>query len=74
MRGQGLFSVFNLGVGFFIYNTIPFGFKLSANVYQKLCYFATARCRRLSVPCLQYIDDRLISEWQGKSLVSDHRL
>lgn len=68
------FFGFQFGGWFFICNTIPFGFKLSANVYQKLCYFATDYCRRLSVPCLQYIDDRLISEWQGQSLLADHTL
>lgn len=61
-RSKSYFG-FQFGGWFFVYNTIPFGFKLSAYIYQKLGYFATAYCRRLGVPCLQYIDDRMISEW-----------
>lgn len=72
-RSKSYFG-FQFGGWFFVYNTIPFGFKLSAYIYQKLGYFATAYCRRLGVPCLQYIDDRMISEWHGKSLFTNQKL
>ena len=57
-------SYFGIQYGgwFFVYNTIPFGWKLSAYVYQQIGLVATSYCRSLNVPCLQYIDDRLVGE------------
>ncbi|XP_070561811.1 uncharacterized protein [Ptychodera flava] len=42
----------------YINNTLPFGWKLSAYVYHTLGYTITSYARMLGVPCLQYIDDR----------------
>jgi hypothetical protein len=52
---------------YFVFNTIPFGFKASAYIYQKTGLAASGYCRSLGVPCLQYIDDRWIGEWLGKA-------
>ncbi|KAJ8320169.1 hypothetical protein KUTeg_001756 [Tegillarca granosa] len=54
---------FQFGGWYFVYATIPFGFKLSAYVYRMIGLTATSYCRKLGVPCLQYIDDRLVGEW-----------
>ncbi|CAC5386641.1 unnamed protein product [Mytilus coruscus] len=43
---------------YFVFNTIPFGFKASAYIYQMTGLTATGFCRSLGVPCLQNIDDR----------------
>lgn len=43
-----------------IFNTIPFGFKASAFIYQSVGMVATTWCGSLDVPCLQYIDDKWI--------------
>lgn len=48
------------GGWFMIFNTLPFGFKASAFIYQSVGMVATSWCRSLGVPCLQYIDDRWI--------------
>ena len=64
------FFGFQFGGYIFVYNTIPFGFKLSAYIYQKLGQVATGHCRYLGVPCLQYIDDRLIGELLGNTCTS----
>ncbi|KAJ8300402.1 LOW QUALITY PROTEIN: hypothetical protein KUTeg_021921 [Tegillarca granosa] len=53
---------------YFVYATLPLGFKLSAYIYHKIGLEATGYCRKLGVPCLQYIDDRLISEWVHKGV------
>jgi hypothetical protein len=50
------------GEWFLAYNTLPFGFKASAYIYQTIGMAVTSYCRSLGVPCLQYIDDRLIGE------------
>ncbi|KAJ8302608.1 hypothetical protein KUTeg_019004 [Tegillarca granosa] len=47
---------------YFVYTVLPFGFKLTD------CTQATGYCRKLGVPCLQYIDDRLIAEWVGSDI------
>lgn len=51
------------GGWYWVFNTIPFGFKTSAYIYHTTGLVATSYCRKLGVPCLQYIDDRLISEF-----------
>jgi len=57
--------------GFYlVFNTIPFGFKTSAYIYQTVGLVATSYCRSLGVPCLQYIDDRWIGGWIGKKSFS----
>lgn len=43
---------------YFVYNTLPFGWKASAYVYHTTGLLATSYIRTLGVPCSQYIDDR----------------
>ncbi|KAK3731002.1 hypothetical protein QZH41_006641 [Actinostola sp. cb2023] len=43
---------------FFVFHTIPFGWKASAYVYHTFGMGATSFIRSLGVPCSQYIDDR----------------
>ncbi|KAJ8321084.1 hypothetical protein KUTeg_002671 [Tegillarca granosa] len=62
MKSRKYFG-FQFGGWYFVYATILFGFKLSAYVYQVIGLTATSYCRKLGVPCLQYIDDRLVGEW-----------
>ena len=52
---------------YFVYRTIPFGFKASAYIYHTIGMIATSYCRSLNIPVLQYIDDRLIGEWQSQA-------
>jgi hypothetical protein len=52
------------GGWYFVYRTLPFGFKASAYIYQSIGMVATGYCRSLGVPVLQYIDDRWIGEAQ----------
>ncbi|XP_020907079.1 uncharacterized protein LOC110245159, partial [Exaiptasia diaphana] len=47
---------------FFVYNTIPFGWKASAYLYHSIGMAATSHIRALGVPCSQYIDDRHIGQ------------
>ena len=41
-------------------NTLPFGWKTSAYVYQKIGMAVTSYLRKKGIGNLQYIDDRLI--------------
>lgn len=43
---------------YFVYRTLPFGWKASAFVYHSVGLIATNHIRSLGVPCSQYIDDR----------------
>jgi len=43
---------------YFVYTTLPFGWKASAFVYNSIGLVATSHIRSLGVPCSQYIDDR----------------
>lgn len=43
---------------YFVYNTLPFGWKASAYIYHSVGLLATSCIRTLGVPCSQYIDDR----------------
>ena len=43
---------------YFVFTTIPFGWKASAFVYHSIGMAATNYIRSLGVPCPQYIDDR----------------
>ncbi|XP_069137272.1 uncharacterized protein [Argopecten irradians] len=52
---------------YYTYNTLPFGFKPSAYIYHTMGMAATGYCRGLGVPCLQYIDGRLIAELLSSS-------
>jgi hypothetical protein len=52
---------------YFVFNTIPFGFKASAYIYQKTGLVASGYYWSLGVPCLQYIDDRWIGDLLGKT-------
>lgn len=51
--------------GYYLFwKTLPFGFKLSAFIYQTAAMAATSIYRDLGVPSTQYIDDRLIGQLQ----------
>lgn len=43
---------------YFVYASLPFGWKASAYVYHSTGLVATSYIRTLGVPCSQYIDDR----------------
>ena len=47
---------------FFVYRTLPFGWKASAFIYHSVGLIATSHIRSLGVPCSQYIDDRHIGQ------------
>lgn len=47
---------------YFVYATLPFGWKASAYVYHSTGLVATSYVRTLKVPCNQYIDDRHIGQ------------
>lgn len=47
---------------YFVYNTIPFGWKASAYLYHTIGMAATSYVRLLGVPCSQYIDDRHVGQ------------
>ena len=53
---------------FFVFNTIPFGFKASAFIYHTTGLVPISHCAKLGVPCLLYIDDRMLSEWLKKTV------
>ena len=50
------------GGWYFVFNTIPFGWKASAYLYHTLGLAATPYVRSLGVPCSQYIDDRHVGQ------------
>ena len=58
------------GGWYLVYNTIPFGFKTSAYIYHTTGLAATGYCRKLGVPCLQCIDDRLLCEFSQKTTLT----
>lgn len=43
---------------YFVYVSLPFGWKASAYIYHSTGQVATSYIRSLNVPCSQYIDDR----------------
>ena len=43
---------------YFVFTTLPFGWKASAYLYHSIGLAATCYVRSLGVPCSQYIDDR----------------
>ena len=47
---------------YFVYCTLPFGWKASAFLYHSIGLIATSYIRSLGVPCSQYIDDRHIGQ------------
>ena len=51
---------------YFVFNTIPFGFKASAYVYHSTGLVPVSYGRKLGVSCLLYIDDRMLGEWRAK--------
>ena len=50
------------GGWYLVFTVIPFGYKGSAYIYHTTGMAATSYCRKLGVPCLQYIDDRMLGE------------
>jgi len=53
------------GSWYMVFNVITFGFKASAYIYQSVGLVPVSYCRSLGVPCLLYIDDRLLAELKG---------
>lgn len=51
---------------YFVYATLPFGFKASCYIYHKMSQMVASYGRDLGVPCLVYIDDSLNEELCGK--------
>ena len=49
---------------YFIFNTLPFGWKASAYLYHSVGLVATSYIRSHGVPCSQYIDDRHFGQLQ----------
>ena len=47
---------------YFVFNTIPFGWKASAHLYHTIGMAATSYVQSLGVPCSQYIDDRHVGQ------------
>jgi hypothetical protein len=48
------------GGWYYVYTTLPFGFKGSCYIYQSIGMVVTAYLRNLGISTLQYIDDRLM--------------
>ena len=57
---------FQWGGHYFVCNTVPFGWRCSAYVYNSLNLHAVSHLRRQSVSSLLYIDDRLVGEYGGE--------
>lgn len=51
---------------FFVYTTLPFGWKASAYIYHSIGLCATSFIRSLGVPSSQYIDDRHIGQLEPR--------
>ena len=49
---------------YFVFNTLPFGWKASAYLYHSIGLVATSHIRSHGVPCSQYIDDRHFGQLQ----------
>ena len=49
---------------YFVFNTLPFGWKASAYLYHSVGLVATSYIRSHGVPCSQYIDDRHFGQLQ----------
>ena len=47
---------------YFVFRTLPFGWKASAFIYHNLGLFVTGAARSLGVPVPQYIDDRHVGQ------------
>jgi len=47
---------------YFVFRTLPFGWKASAFIYHNLGLFVTGAARSLGVPVSQYIDDRHVGQ------------
>ena len=50
---------------YFCYNTITFGWRMSAVICQQSGLLLTSVLRSLGIPCIQYLDDRWLCEWLG---------
>ena len=49
---------------YFVFNTLPFGWKANTYLYHSIGVVATSFIRSHGVPCSQYIDDRHFGELQ----------
>ena len=47
---------------YFVFHTLPFGWKASAFIYHNLVLFVTGAARSFGVPVSQYIDDRHVGQ------------
>ena len=47
---------------YFLYRTLPFGWKASAYIYNSIGIAATSHIRSLGVPCSNYIDDKHLGQ------------
>ena len=52
------FSVFQWGGWYFLYNTLPFGWKISPYIYHSTGLVASNLFRSIGIPCSLYIDGR----------------
>ena len=63
---------------YFVYRTLPFGWKASAYIYNSIGMAATCHIRSLGVPCSNYIDDKHLGQLrslkQPRSQFSDFHL
>ena len=63
---------------YFVYKTLPFGWKASAYVYNTISMAATCHIRSLGVPCSNYIDDKHLGQlrplYQANSQYSNFEL
>ena len=63
---------------YFMYKTLPFGWKASAYVYNTISMAATCHIRSLGVPCSNYIDDKHLGQlrplYQANSQYSNFEL
>ena len=57
------------GGWYFLYNTLPFGWKISPFIYHSTGLVATNFFRSLGIPCFLYIDDRPMANFKWISTV-----
>ena len=57
---------FQVAGHYFVCNTIPFGWRAIADVYDRLNLHTISYLRRQSITSLLYIDDRMLGEYAAK--------
>ena len=53
---------------YMVFNSLPFGFMVSAYIYHTTGLVPISYCRSLSVPSLWYIEDRLVCEFKSTNV------